>query len=280
MDKEQVIAELRRVGEVVGSPHITQRDFRQHSRISTTTVTYTFGSWNEAISAAGLEPTAQGPPQTQPRPDEEYLLEIIRLTKELGRTPTQQQLSAKGRFSVKPYRRRWGSLGKACEAAYAKYGFPQLEESAEHTDQPQVVSCPADPRPTPLIPQTYAPSGGQRRKKVQFGEPLDFRGLRFAPVNEQGVVYLFGMVSRELGFLIESIRTEYPDCEGKRCVDTKNGRWEHVLIEFEYTSGDFLQHGHNADDCDLVVCWIHDWEECPVEVLELRSQMKYLPNNP
>ncbi len=29
-------------------------------------------------------------------------------------------------------------------------------------------------------------------------------------VNEQGVVYLFGMVSFELGFIIKAIGTEYP----------------------------------------------------------------------
>jgi hypothetical protein len=86
------------------------------------------------------------------------------------------------------------------------------------------------------------------------------------------------MVSRELGFLIESIRTEYPDCEGKRCVDLKNQRWEHVRIEFEYQSSNFKQHSHNPEDCDLIVCWMHDYKDCPVEVLELKSQIKHLAN--
>ncbi|MBX9788237.1 MAG: hypothetical protein K2Y37_04935 [Pirellulales bacterium] len=39
--------------------------------------------------------------------------------------------------------------------------------------------------------------------------------MRHAPINEQGVVYLFGMVSRELGFYIEAIQQGFPDCEGK-----------------------------------------------------------------
>jgi hypothetical protein len=115
--------------------------------------------------------------------------------------------------------------------------------------------------------------------KVQFGEPLDFRGLRYAPINEQGVVYIFGMISRELGFLVESIRTDYPDCEGKRCVDAKRQRWEHVLIEFEYQSSNFRAHGHNPEVCDIIVCWIHDWQDCPIEVLELCSEIKRLPHH-
>jgi len=32
---------------------------------------------------------------------------------------------------------------------------------------------------------------------------------------EQGVVYLFGMVSRELGFYIEAVQQGFPDCEGR-----------------------------------------------------------------
>lgn len=107
---------------------------------------------------------------------------------------------------------------------------------------------------------------------------MDFRGLRHAPINEQGVVYLFGMVSRELGFLIESVKAPYPDCECKRCVDQKRQRWERVLIEFEYQSSNFRTHKHDVEGCDLIVCWIHDWDDCPIEVLELRSQIRYLSN--
>lgn len=213
--------------------------------------------------------------------DDEYLMEIVRLTKELGKKPTIPEMRSKGRFSEGPYKQRWGTLDKACQVAYAKYGFPDVNkkmdtEATDSSGQAQAESIPIPA--TIVVPQTYNPPESQRRKKVQFGEPIDFRGLRFAPINEQGVVYVFGMISRELGFLIESIRTEYPDCEGKQCVDPNKQIWEHVLIEFEYQSNNFREHGHPPDGCDLIVCWIHDWEDCPIEVLELRSQIKYLPN--
>jgi len=88
--------------------------------------------------------------------------------------------------------------------------------------------------------------------------------------------YLFGMISHELGYLIESVRTDFPDCEGKRCFDKQGNRWEHVRIELEYKSSNSKDHGHNEDGCDIIVCWIHDWDQCPVEVLELRSIISYL----
>ena len=54
-------------------------------------------------------------------------------------------------------------------------------------------------------PDSISYSNGSREPAQLYGEPIDFRGLRHAPINEQGVVYLFGMVSRELGFYIEAI---------------------------------------------------------------------------
>lgn len=59
-----------------------------------------------------------------------------------------------------------------------------------------------------------------------YGSFLNFRGLQHAPVNEQGVVFLFGMVCFELGFVVDSIRTGYPDCEAKRRVSQKGDKWD------------------------------------------------------
>lgn len=280
MDKQTIITELRRIAEVLSSRHVTQRQFRDNSRISMSTVRYTFGSWNEAVKAAGLDPIpSSGLPELKKHalPDGVYLQEIMRLTRELGKKPTDSQMNAKGQYSIKPYRDRWGSLNRACQVAYATYGFPRGTGGELPEAQPLHVRIPQVPEDTGHA-QIHKRTDTPRRKRVLFGEPINFRGLRFAPVNEQGVVYLFGMISRELGFLIESIRTEYPDCEGKRCVDPKNQIWEHFLIEFEFRSANFRDHGHRSEDCDLIVCWIHDWPEYPIEVLELKSQIRYLAN--
>lgn len=108
-------------------------------------------------------------------------------------------------------------------------------------------------------------------------EVINFEGFIYAPVNEQEVVVLFGMMFHRLGFGIESVQTKFPDC-GARRYNPKNNRWQKTWIEFEYKSSHFQSHGHNPDECDLIVCWIHDWPDCPLEVLELRSQIQYLSN--
>jgi hypothetical protein len=69
----------------------------------------------------------------------------------------------------------------------------------------------------------------------------------------------------------EAIQLAYPDCEARRCIDPRQNRWQSVRIEFEFCSSNFREHGHDPAGCDLIVCWEHDWPDCPLEVIELRS---------
>jgi hypothetical protein len=113
-----------------------------------------------------------------------------------------------------------------------------------------------------------------RPRRRVFGPPLNFRELRHEPINESGVIYLFGMVAGELGFLVESIAAGFPDCDAKRA--TRGGFYERVKIEFEYKASNFRLHGHDASQCDLVICWENDWPACPIDVLELRQEIRRL----
>lgn len=129
-----------------------------------------------------------------------------------------------------------------------------------------------------LIPQTIKPKIAKKKPKL-VGSPIHFRGLNFAPVNTKGVAYLFGMIGTELGFVLEAFRTMPPDVEAKRCIDTANDLWKKVKIDFVYKSSDFNSPGHNETETDIIICWIHDWEDCPVEVLELRSAIQLLDDS-
>jgi hypothetical protein len=84
------------------------------------------------------------------------------------------------------------------------------------------------------------------------------------------------MVSYELGFIVEAIHASFPDCEAKRLVDRQRNRWQRVRIEFEFQSSTFRDHGHDAGQCDLIVCWENNWPDCPLEVVELRSVIDQL----
>lgn len=90
---------------------------------------------------------------------------------------------------------------------------------------------------------------------------IPFRGLRHEPQNEQGVVFLFGMIARELGYIVESIQTGFPDCIANRQVGTNT--WEEVRIEFEFASINFRNQRHPVSGCDIIICWRHNWKDCP-----------------
>ncbi|MGB7284773.1 MAG: hypothetical protein WBE13_21075 [Candidatus Acidiferrum sp.] len=112
------------------------------------------------------------------------------------------------------------------------------------------------------------------RDRPIYGNPSPFEWLRHEPMNEQAVVFLFGMLAKELGYWVQNVQKGFPDCEALRQIAP--GRWQRVSIEFEFESKNFREHGHAADRCDVIVCWRHNWPGCPkhIEVVELSRMIK------
>src|SRR5437899_1382997 len=54
-DDEALVAELRRVAGLVNSPFLTKKAFDQHSKVHSSTVRDRFGSWQQALTRAGLD---------------------------------------------------------------------------------------------------------------------------------------------------------------------------------------------------------------------------------
>ncbi|MFZ4394547.1 MAG: hypothetical protein ACOYOU_02855 [Kiritimatiellia bacterium] len=102
-----------------------------------------------------------------------------------------------------------------------------------------------------------------------------YEGLRIqgaplteAPVNEQGVVFMFARIQEKYGVRVEKIRSAFPDCLARR---TRGGKNSIVRIEFEYKSANF---NHDPKKCDWIVCWEHNWRDVPrhLRVIELRRE--------
>jgi hypothetical protein len=113
--------------------------------------------------------------------------------------------------------------------------------------------------------------------KSVVGDLINFRGLVYSPMNENGVIFLFGKVVQDLNMYVEEIKPGFPDCIGRRFTGMG---WERVTIEFEFKSSSFQTHKHDSKECDIIVCWKHDWPDCPLEVIELQEVIKSLPNPP
>jgi hypothetical protein len=256
--KESILDELKQVAVHLGKETLTQADIDEHARVCSYTVTKRWGSLHRALLAAGLKSNREYKINKV-----DLLVELDRIWSQVGQQPIMSDLRRlKSKYSRKAYARHFGSWLKACEA-YVDWKNKSFSE-------------------IPRIKQTIKLSQPLNRifssPSIEYGEPIDFLGLRHAPINEQGVVYLFGVLSKSLGFTVEAIRSDFPDCEAKREIPGKKGRWEKVSIEFEYMSSNFLQHNHDQSQCDIIVCWIHDWKECPIEVISLKNIMEHARN--
>jgi len=211
----------------------------------------------------------------------EIMAAIRKYTKELGHCPSLGELTERARVSRRDIGRLFGSYGmavRACGMEPAK-GSPTKVEDL-FADWAKVT------RKLGKLPTIFE----YEQQSMYSSKPLisRFKGWRQVPTmmqayaerqklegkwgNELGVVFLFGMVARQRGFVVMRIQMGFPDCEAMRKIDEQT--WQMVRIEFEHESRNFLRHGHPPSGCDLIVCWIHNWPECPVEVLEL-SKMEW-----
>ena len=109
------------------------------------------------------------------------------------------------------------------------------------------------------------------RKRSIVGDLINFEGLIYGPLNENGVIFLFSKIHEKLGINIEAIQPGFPDAKGRR--KTRKG-WEDIWIEFEFKSSYFKVHGHDPKECDAIICWEHDWKGCPIEVIELKTKIE------
>ena len=147
--------------------------------------------------------------------------------------------------------------------------FPTLRPSASsvvngfsgtNEDAPASTSCS-------LVP--FVVKNGIKTDRPVMGPPFNLSPLANVPINELGVIFLFGVLAGELGFQVDSMQGRFPDCEARRQVHP--GKWQRQRIEFEYESKNFALHGHDPAHCDVIVCWRHNWRDCPqeLEVIEL-----------
>jgi HNH endonuclease len=277
-DRDEVLKAIRAAAESLGRPP-SRAEFKSSSGMTEYQVLKHFPNWREAVRAAGLEPHSTNVPI-----DPEVLLEDWgEFIRRVRRIPTRDQYRRDGTYSPGVFEKRFGPWS-AIPSKFREFAEGKSEWADVIALLPIEHAHASFAASSPIVSAQDGPSvslASNRRHtrlgdRPTYGDPLDFRGLRHEPVNEQGVVFLFGMVARELGYHVEAVQTGYPDCEAKRQVDA--GKWQHIRIEFEFESRNFRDHGHSQDGCDVIVCWRHNWAECPqaLEVVELRSVIRTL----
>ncbi len=278
--KEELLAELRRVAGKVKRPTVTIVVFKQHSKFAISCYKRRFGTWNRALAEAGLQTglvTRRNP---------------IDPAEALCRLATHQpKQGQRARGKGKGKKKATGNPPKAGKGATGKRRGQSTDcaDCADCTDEANSLSEIRDLLSD--IP-THQPKQGQRArgkgkgkgkgkkkatgKPCRLGKPLNFRGILYEPQSEHAVIHLFGTVSEEMGYRMEKIQHAYPDGIALRKVPGGRGAWERVRVEFELRSSNFRLHKHDPAYCDAIICWEHDWEDCPLEVVELKRVVEAL----
>jgi hypothetical protein len=265
--KEEIIAAIKECAARLG--HVpSQAELKQESGIAGKIFARQFGNYTKALRASGFEGRGSGFMLGM----EELFNEWAGIVRKIGETPSASEYVLHSQHSLTPLRKRFrywndvpaGMVQYAVENGLEEQWGDVLEIARKYRREARTGGWRRKPALLSSSPRIL-------NDRPVYGAPFLRASLSFAPVNEMGVVFLFGAMAGQLGFMVTWVGTQYPDVEAFREVEP--GRWQRVRIELEFQSRNFLQHFHDPKECDLIVCWEHNWPECPLEVLELKGEI-------
>jgi hypothetical protein len=265
MTREEIMTQIVELSRALG--HVpSHKELARGSKVSGRQIVKYFGTYTRALRACNLDMYGS----VQKLPLEKLFQDWARVARLLKKIPSKAEYTSLGQHSTTPLKTRfenWGQVPRHLRRYIEEQGTTEewkdvldlIREYEEGKDGMEMVETPAWVQPKPRV----------LTDRPLYGPLVRPSPLIHGPMNEAGVIYLFGTLSDKLGFVVTRIQSEFPDCEAMRLVD--EDRWQRVAIEFEYESRNFVRHQHDVNGCDLIVCWKHNWEECPLEVVELRK---------
>jgi hypothetical protein len=263
--KQHALDEVKRIARALGAKTLSKSQFdRSSPQVKACTVARLCGGWAKALKAASLD---RHPSYREEIPLSDLANEFLATFNELGKIPTVHQLARRSAHGKNSFTRKFGGYKEfkkvTLENLLARSTLPEQTRKAFQDHLNELKGTDLEASATPPRPHSK-------------GRTLGFRAFAYAPTYEAEVVSLFSSIADDLGFEIVSQRSAFPDCEARRIVNPRRKRYKKCLIEFEFRSSDYKQHKHPLKGCDLIVCWIHDWDDCPLEVLELSSRIPSL----
>ncbi len=108
----EILADLKSVASKLNAPTVSIPQYKQHGRYDESNIARRFGSWNKALTAAGLALSNEVNIS-----DERLFENILILWQHFGRQPRRSELAAvPSVISQSPYNRRFRSWTAALEA--------------------------------------------------------------------------------------------------------------------------------------------------------------------
>ena len=274
MTKEEIIQAMKELAEQLGHPP-SLTELRVHKGVHDSYVRKHFLTYKRALEECGMKREGKGY-KISP---EELFRDWAEMVRKLGKVPNINEYDMLSRYSHRPLMSRFGSwrmaqmglLALAQENGWEVQWKEEVEMLRAYLDGTNAQGKTYRRQPCAL---RSAQPNRILKDRPTYGPPLVRTPLAHGPTNEQGVLFLFGAMAEELGFQVTRIQIGFPDCEAMR--EVAPGVWQPVKIELENESRNFVTHMHDPKGCDLILCWIDNWPECPLEVIELRSKFPKL----
>jgi hypothetical protein len=144
---EEILADLRRVASLLPAGNfLTSRRYRLNAgRFSSTIITNRFGSWNNALTTAGLSLARHFR-----LPDEQFFLQLEKVWRSLNRQPTRRDFNSQSTIlSSTAYTRRFGSWRAALQA------FTTWANSPSNPNTNPLPELPKTPTPLKKHPHAH-----------------------------------------------------------------------------------------------------------------------------
>jgi hypothetical protein len=136
ISEQDLLSDLKIVAEKIGAETVTAIAYDEHGEFGKTTILRKFGTWNKALSAAGLDLNNR-----LNISNEELFENLANVWQILGRQPFGRDISKSeiSKFSLGTYEKRFGSWNKAL-TSFINY----IESSNNEIPSEKIISAPKE----------------------------------------------------------------------------------------------------------------------------------------
>ena len=275
MNQEEMIAIIKDCATKLGrTPKLA--DLEEMAKIRKRDVQKAFGTYERALEVCGFEIKGAG----HRVPVDTLFLEWAGIVRKTGKIPTITEYEKLSGRSLRPMMSRFRSWSKVPVGVLEYLKSQALE--GEWRDVAHIICSSPKSKRRRSWTSSHAENLILKAKvhagQTFYGSPLFTSVVTYSPTNENAVLVMFATMARDMGFTITHIQQGFPDGEVMR--EVAPGRHQRLRVEFELESRNFVAHGHPVDGCEMIICWEHNWPECPLEVLELKSVVEQMKNYP
>jgi hypothetical protein len=228
--REMLLNAVRDAVNAGGGHRITKRKFLHDTGMGLRDIQRHFSDWDETLRAAGFNFER---PNEAIEP-ERLLMDWASVARKLKHIPSRREYEAHGEFHSRTFWNYFGPWGKMLEvfrtfsAKHAGWGdvlklkspLPcrEVRYSKRRRSRAKMRATLKERIPRRLSGTHSRDTAPRSNGRVVCGARLEIGAFRHAPVNEQGVSMLFAILAERLGYLIEGVRAEFPDCEARKLV--------------------------------------------------------------